>query len=60
MGGGRMGAPGKSTLDLWHWIRAMIVLALAEVNLSSGEGETRGVQEPEFSSGLVGGSIPNP
>lgn len=34
MGGGRIGAPGKSTLWLWVRMRAMIVLALADVNVS--------------------------
>ena len=34
MGGGRIGAPGKSTLWLWIRMRAMMVLALADVNFS--------------------------
>jgi hypothetical protein len=34
MGGGRMGAPGKSTLWLCVRMRAMMVLALAEVSFS--------------------------
>ena len=34
MGGGKMGAPGKSTLWLCVRMRAMMVLALADVNLS--------------------------
>jgi hypothetical protein len=34
MGGGRMGAPGKSTLRLCVRMRAIMVLAFAEVNFS--------------------------
>lgn len=34
MGGGKIGAPGKSTLWLCVRMRAMMVLALADVNLS--------------------------
>ena len=34
MGGGRTGAPGKSTLWLWVRMRDMMVLALADVSLS--------------------------
>lgn len=34
IGGGRIGAPGKSTLWLWVRMRAMMVLALADVSFS--------------------------
>jgi hypothetical protein len=34
MGGGKIGAPGKSTLRLCVRMRAMMVLALADVNFS--------------------------
>lgn len=55
MGGGRRGAPGKSTLRLCDSSRAMIVLALAEVNFSFVQGVARGVEEAEWSSSRLFG-----
>ena len=49
MGGGKIGAPGKSTFWLCVLIRAMMVLALADVSFSCDENVPRGVDEPECS-----------
>ena len=59
IGGGRMGAPGKSTLWLWVRMRAMMVLALADVSssLSMANRVARGVDEPECSPGEVSSGL---
>lgn len=60
MGGGRIGAPGKSTLWLCLRMRAMIVLALADVSFSFDERAARGFDEFECVSELEGWKPPKP
>lgn len=58
MGGGSIGAPGKSTLWLCVRMRAMMVLALADVSFSFDVRAARGVDEFECVSGLDGLKAP--
>ena len=59
MGGGKIGAPGKSTLWLCVRMRAMMVLALADVNFSYDGDDPRSVEELECSSRVSGLDMPN-